>query len=329
MSVINLPTITLHFTRGLISALETMGYKVPDPARQILQQRTERVTLDNQDRFWQLISDVSDDPLFALKLGLHIQPGHLDVLGYLLMSSGTLGDALAVLENYHPIVGAGSDFQLHLSDVSCRLVYLPRYHPCRDLRVAAVMASLLNMGRILAGPAFQASQLTLQQQGSELLTCEAETLLGCSVQYTATENGLCFPRCMLTLPLSQANPLVSEQMRVLADQALQQLDQSDFSAQVYGLVSRHLSWHREQVADHLNISVRHFSRRLTDEGTSFKRIQEQVRRQIAEAWLQDGKISIGEMAERLGFNDESAFSRAFRRWTGQSPRAFQRSITSV
>jgi len=71
------------------------------------------------------------------------------------------------------------------------------------------------------------------------------------------------------------------------------------------------------------MSGRHLNRLLADDNTSFKLLQDTVRRQRAEAALRDPAQRIADIAEALGFSDESAFAKAFRRWCGDSPAQFR------
>ena len=76
-------------------------------------------------------------------------------------------------------------------------------------------------------------------------------------------------------------------------------------------------------ADALAISARTLSRRLADEGTSFRVLLDDVRREFACALLQDRSLSVGDVAFFLQYSEPAAFHRSFRRWTGQTPRAFR------
>ena len=79
----------------------------------------------------------------------------------------------------------------------------------------------------------------------------------------------------------------------------------------------------EQVASHLNISARTLQRRLQEEGSTFKGIMDELRKDFAIAYLKRIDLSISEIAYLLSYSDSSAFTRSFRRWTGQSPKAFR------
>ena len=79
-----------------------------------------------------------------------------------------------------------------------------------------------------------------------------------------------------------------------------------------------------QEAQSLGMSLRNLQRRLEEEGTSYRQALNDTRRDIARSYLDEGHTSVTEIAFLLGFADTSGFSRAFRRWTGLSPRTYSR-----
>ncbi|MEU9857063.1 AraC family transcriptional regulator [Streptomyces sp. NPDC047974] len=79
----------------------------------------------------------------------------------------------------------------------------------------------------------------------------------------------------------------------------------------------------EELAERLSVSPQTLRRQLAAEGTTYQRLRDQVRRDHAIAELTAGRVSIERLSRRLGFSEPSAFHRAFRRWTGETPRAYQ------
>lgn len=78
-----------------------------------------------------------------------------------------------------------------------------------------------------------------------------------------------------------------------------------------------------EVARRLRMGTRTLQRRLEQQGTSFKEVLDRVRADLARAYLLDRALPLGEVAYRVGFSDPSTFSRAFKRWTGRSPRDYR------
>jgi AraC-like DNA-binding protein len=77
------------------------------------------------------------------------------------------------------------------------------------------------------------------------------------------------------------------------------------------------------MADAMGLSRRSMQRRLNEQGWSYKRVVDDTRAELARRYMGDRSKSLTEIAFLLGFSEQSAFSRAFRRWTGLAPRAFR------
>src|SRR5262245_32761286 len=104
---------------------------------------------------------------------------------------------------------------------------------------------------------------------------------------------------------------------------------SDFVAKVTRMVVSMLSTgdgNVERVADRLGVSRRTLQRRLRDCGAVFNDIVTNTRLELSSLYLGDASLTLTEVAFRLGYSDLSAFSRAFRRWTGRSPIRFRRDL---
>jgi AraC-like DNA-binding protein len=81
-----------------------------------------------------------------------------------------------------------------------------------------------------------------------------------------------------------------------------------------------------KVAERLAMTERTMHRRLAEEGTSFSDIHESLCRDLAEKCLREEKLNLKKIAFLLGYSDQSAFSVAFKRWTGKSPMEFRAAL---
>ncbi|HET7691237.1 MAG TPA: AraC family transcriptional regulator ligand-binding domain-containing protein [Nocardioidaceae bacterium] len=113
------------------------------------------------------------------------------------------------------------------------------------------------------------------------------------------------PRDLLTLPRYDVS--TSDRVRRIIEPALRSGDWPS----------------AEDAARRLSVSPQTLRRRLSDEGTSFREVSDEVRRDAAVVSLVAGKESVADLAARLGFSEPSAFTRAFRRWTGSTPGAYR------
>ncbi|MCJ1885933.1 AraC family transcriptional regulator [Pseudomonas sp. LA21] len=310
------PSITVHYAQGILQAAQRLGLPVPTdlPVE-------ARIPLAVQDRIWESLCAASDDPLVGLRLGSALQVGHLDMVGALLMSCEHFGEALEALLEYYPIIAEGSEFQLERDAGRVRLVYRPSYTVRREERVEAALASLVHLTRWITGERVTPAYLTLSHP-ARAEPARYDQILGCPIGFADAENALCFALADLDVPLIQANAVMREHLRALADAQLQRLGAQSLAAQVQQLLRQQPRWGKERVAEQLALSGRHLNRKLADEGTSFKLLREQVLHGMAEQLLRESP-RLAEVAEKLGFSDESAFAKAFRRWSGMTPGQFR------
>ncbi|MEL7530870.1 MAG: helix-turn-helix transcriptional regulator [Bacteroidota bacterium] len=104
-----------------------------------------------------------------------------------------------------------------------------------------------------------------------------------------------------------------------------------YTEKVMGLVIAQLRKRKlgiEVVADDLSMSVRSLQMKLKEEGTSYQKLLNRIREQLAIAFLREKKYSKSEIADLLGFSEISVFSRTFKKWTGQSPSEFQLALSA-
>ena len=316
-------SVNARFTQAILEAAQRHGVQVPDALQQALAQGA-RVPMAQQDMLWSLFAQATTDPLAALAVGTDLQAGHLDIVGMLLLSCDTLGEALEVLTEYAPIIGDSARFEV-VGDPDAQAVvlrYLPDYSVCVDLRVEAALGCVVCLARWMTNGRFKPRSVQFVH-APRAGVAAYEALLGCPVQFGQDFHGVVIASSELGHSLIQAGKALHAHMRVLADDMLASLPQGSVSARVQQLVRRNPRWGKERIADELGISGRHLNRKLADEAISFKGLREALLYDLAVQALRSGQPVV-VVGERLGFSDENAFSRAYRRWSGQTPAQFIR-----
>lgn len=310
-------SVTARFTHALVEAIAQQGGQVPEALRQAAAQEG-RVDMVQQEALWALfIGACPADPLAALRLGTDLQAGHLDIVGMLLLSCDTLGDGLEVLTEYAPIVGDNARFEVAMQGAEVQLRYIPDYVLCLPQRVEAVMGCVVSLSRWMTNGRFRARAVLLAH-AARTDGAAYEALLGCPVRFDQGVNAVCMDASELGQALVQAGGSLHQHLRALADGMLASLAQDGVSARVQKLIREHPRWGKERIGAQLGMSGRHLNRRLAAEAISFKGLREALLHDMALQALRTGQ-GIAAVSEALGFSDENAFSRAFRRWTGQTP----------
>ncbi len=318
---VGLFSVNRLYARALLQSADRRAIRIPAELREAVENHA-RLPLALLDRLWDAYCRGSGDRLAGLRLGLELQAGHLDSAGLLLATCDTLGEALGQLVEVAPIVGEGGDFLLARDADRAVVCYRPHLTLRRAERVEAVLAGLLRLSLWASGEAFRPLALRFTHEPLAAAT-EYRALLGVRASFGAVDNALVFSADQLGLPLIQANAPLREHLRQLTDRLLAELGQHSLGAEVQRLVRANPRWGKERVASMLAISGRHLNRRLAEEGASFKLLRDAALQGIAVERLR-GTAVLPDIADDLGFSDESAFAKAFRRWTGLTPAQYRR-----
>jgi AraC-like DNA-binding protein len=155
-----------------------------------------------------------------------------------------------------------------------------------------------------------------------------EKAIGCRVRYRASDTRIVLPRSLLDRALSAPNAglfaYLEKHASVLQSKVA---DATSTAGKVRELVAERIREgepEQRAIAKKLALSERTLQRRLQAENVSFADLVDEVRADLARMYLTDPKLAIFEVAFLLGYSEPSAFNRAFRRWTGQSPSQFRR-----
>jgi AraC-like DNA-binding protein len=145
----------------------------------------------------------------------------------------------------------------------------------------------------------------------------------CSLRFNAPVNALLFAGADVMAPLPTAHPLLAEVHERLASEHLQRLDHAQTCSRARAAILRCLpdgEPRRTEIASALEMSERTLQRRLKGEATSFQRLLDDTRRELAEQYLGQTDFSLADACYLLGFGNLSSFFRASKRWFGTSPR---------
>lgn len=269
------------------------------------------------------------DPLLGLHLGQTITPAHLGALGYVLLACGTLGAALQRLERYQRLIYDVNPLRQTLSGASITLSWGVEQGRPGALVDECAISALLQFARNITGQRLAPEEVAFVNPAPADLKPYTD-FFAAPVQFAQAETRVRFPLQQLALPLRQPDTALLAILEQQAEAQLGGLPRSDDFEQA---VRRHIARlaresepSLEQVADALHLSSRTLRRRLDERGTPFRSLLDSTLRRIAEDYLRDSRLQLAEVALLLGYSEQSAFNRAFRRWTGTTPAAFRKSL---
>ena len=296
-----------------------------------LQDPDGRIPLSAIAKLWRATTSRVTDPVLGLRMGAGATARDLGLVGYTLLYSHTLGQALQRLVRYSRIISDALAVHVEAGEggMWVRVHVQPALHafrPAADARLAALLSVCREITAASVVPL--ATQLPYRQPRD---VREYEKFFGAPVEFGALGTAFLLADGDVTRPLVQADPGLTGYLERLAQQVLAALDAdrtmrgrlrqalwSELSAGVPDL---------EQVARGLGMGPRTLQRRLAAEGTTFAGVLTELRRDMAQALLGEGRLAVSEVAFLLGYEDAGSFQRAFRRWSGLSPRAFRRMST--
>jgi len=156
------------------------------------------------------------------------------------------------------------------------------------------------------------------------VTSEMARFVGTKVEFGADSDEFALNLDARELPLVHSDPYLNDLLVKYCEAALanKRSDRSHLRTRVENAISPLLPHGRVVVADvarSLGMSERRLARKLSDEGLNFTEILQQLRRDLAGRYLDDRKLHISKIAWLLGFNEVSAFTHTFKRWTGKTP----------
>ena len=276
-------------------------------------------------RLWALSVTAAGDPCFGLEVARLWHPTTFHALGYSALASETLRDALLRIVRYSRVVSTGASLELrdNGAEVVVTLSGRPRREQAVQASVEAGLASIVILCREALGGTIDPLKVTLTRTHPGC----AESLrafFNCPVEVNAGSDCVAFRAPDLDARLPTANQVLERVNEQVLTHYMARLESSELAVRVQSRLIQQLpagEVDQMAIARSLNVSLRSMQRKLKEEGTSFRRLVDETRRQLAEQYLKDSTLVVSEIAYLLGFVEVSSFSRAFRRWTGHAPRA--------
>lgn len=274
---------------------------------------------------------MTKQPALAFVVGTQMRLSWHGFLGFAAMSAGTVREALAIAEQFSLTRTAAFAISTHVQGDVASVVFEERV-PLGRLREFAIIALLIGVsriandvtGKVLSGVAECAFP---EPDYAAAVLPRGAGPDGGLMRFSQPAHRLVFDAAILDLPLVNADPAAMQLARAQCDRELAALaEEVGFVGRVKKEVTRGDAGafaSLPDVARRMGASTRTLKRRLAEQGTSFTGVLEEVRRQRALLLLDDKRLPIGEIADRLGYSDVSNFTRAFRRWTGRTPAAFR------
>lgn len=288
-----------------------------------------RLTNGEVSRLFKTSVEATGDPGFGLLVGESMHPGNLHALGYALMASTSIRDYCQRLQNYYTIVSQSA--QIRTEEAADEFLLITRVVAsdiCWETH-DAFCALLVRFVRFIYSPSFNPLRMGLMRPEPPRGAHKYHDYFKCEIRFDSPEVIISIDPGLVDKPL----PGASKELALMHDQTsmqyLKRMENQDIVNRVRTMVVEDLSScaiTKQRVADKLCMSARSLQMKLAAKDTSFQEILDGTRHSLALGYLERSSISVTEAAYLLGFSDVSNFTRAFKRWTGKSPRDYKQSL---
>ncbi len=311
--------------RGLDVDAFVRELRLPQPVPQRLPSRTLDVAIA-------LALEWTGESSFGLEAGVCWHPSDLGAVGYAWLSSDSLRTGLQRMARYQQVLG--QRMAARCFDTSDGLCF-EYSHGRGDSEVGRAMARfelsvLAAMVRLNLGADARALQVQLRQPEPADPRPFEDCFLA-PVRFGAARDAMLFATEDADRPLATAQRELARVFDEHLSRELAALDPAQWVARCSAwLLERLTSGEPTEIelARAMAMSPRTLQRRLREEGSGYREVLARTRYGLAKRYLDDPTRSVTEIAFLLGFSEQSAFTRAFRRWGGQSPGAYRRSRSS-
>ncbi len=328
----SIPKVAITSTVAMVSAAKVLGVD-PEPILRdegvgaaVLTDPDARIPLANALRIWEQLANAAGDPYLPLTAPSLLPPGAYRILDFLAAAMPTLGDWIESFTRHYRVVTPAVDLRVGWSDGM----------PYLDMRLASggavvpqfvdyTFAALIARTRLKGYPTWEPSLVEFRHPAERHEPYVSA--LHSPVRFDADRDRLWCKTSDWSMPSAEANPplsqLLDEHARLLGEAVP---TDGGFVRSVRKAIGEVLQTGAtaEDVAAKLYISTRTLQRRLTQRGTTYKAVLEDVREDLARGYLDRSDIAISEVAFILGYSEQSSFNRAFKRWTGAAPGDWRR-----
>lgn len=295
--------------------------------------RLDRYTVDSRLPLaeWiallELIALADPRPALGLAIGQCVAPRHAGVMGYIGLSCDSLGEALMRFERYHRLVYDGNPAVMAIHGDVVSLSWGVEHGRPGQLADETAMAAFATLVRQLVNEHLSPTSVNFVNPAPADVT-PYEAFFGCPVTFGGRLTYANFPVSFLARHIEHSDPGLRVLLENQAESLLRALPSGDgFVQDLKDALVRCLHAGEptlEQVAQRLHLSTRTLQRRIGAHDLNFQQLLDRTRAELARGYMLEGNLSLAEIALLLGYSEQSAFTRAFKRWTGHTPKEMRR-----
>lgn len=331
-------TVSVSVLTQLVRYLDHLGtdrsgiFRSAGVDPKILERPDSRISLESYMAVEEEAARVTADPCFGLHMGEFAEPGSWSILGFMMMNCRTLGEAAEKVARYQRIIGNMITVTAQQGIGKAKLIHsAPKYlMPISRHCFESAMSSSIRIMRLLSGKEIDPLEVGFIYDAPESLK-EYNRIFRCPVLFRQKHNYMTVAMNIGNTPVILPNPNLLAHFEKYAEQFLEQLEEENTTTgRVIKTILPRLDSRKltiGMVAKELAMSVRTLQNRLQEEGKVFSELLRETREQLAKRCLQEN-YTVEDITYMVGFSDPSVFRKAFKKWTGTTPREYRQRVYS-
>lgn len=291
-----------------------------------LEDPNARLPVEATTKLWGLATRATGDDAFGLTVARQVAPTTFHALGYSVIASATLHEVFEKVSRYFRLITDAAEPVLTQEDETycIRFHSAPGVHPAPEA-FDAFSFLIVRLCRGLYKREYSPTAVSLCRPVPRNVV-GFERAFRAPITFNAAVNALWFDRTTFEKKLEGSNPELARHNDEIVLRYLTHFTRENLRTRVHAELIKLLPMGEpsaEKVAQALHLSERNLQRKLAEEGTSYKELLNDTRRDLALSYIRDARFSLSQIAYVLGFTDSSSFTRAFKRWTGQAPSTYR------
>jgi len=290
--------------------------------REALADPTTRIPLKVCEAIIGRAQAMTGEPALAFHVGTQMRVASHGFLGFAAMTASTAREAIDIATRFASTRTSAIALTLHVEGDSASLVIEERtpLGTIREFVVIALLVGIWQLGQALTGAPLEG----FAECAFPRPTYTTNLPISDRVRFDCPAHRLVFSAKLLRLPLLQADPVATKIATEQLEKELASVVDAGLPSRIRALFAARADFPPiTEAAKQLHMSTRTLKRKLAEHGTTFSALRDDQRRQRALLLLDNRDLSIGEIAQKLGYSELPNFTRAFKKWTGLTPVAYR------
>lgn len=290
--------------------------------REMLGDPTTRIPLKVCEAIIARAHAMTGEPALAFHVGTQMRVASHGFLGFAAMTAGTAREAIGIATRFASTRTSAIALTLHVEGATASLVIEERtpLGPIREFVVIALLVGIWQLGQALTGaPLDGYAECAFPPPGYT-----TKLPIANRVRFGRPAHRLVFSAKLLDLPLVNADAVATKIATEQLEKELAAVVDAGLPSRIRALFAARTDFPPiTEVAKQLHMSTRTLKRKLAEHGTTFSALRDDQRCQRALLLLDNRDLSIGEVAQKLGYSELPNFTRAFKKWTGMTPVGYR------